>query len=133
MIVKHDPDNGTWGDCTRACVASIFDLPAHEVPHFTVHGEEPLGVDGMLPWEKRLRSWLNARGFDVLHIKLENKDGEMDERCLQFHHVRGGKTDRDTNHDTVWFGRKLVHDPHPSRTGLQDDVYPQFLMLFVKR
>jgi hypothetical protein len=106
---------------------------AHEVPHFAEHGEEPVDPDGTLPWEKRLRSWLNARGFDVLHLQFAEAAAEFDERCMQFHHVRGGKTARGTNHDTVWFGRKMVHDPHPSRVGLELDVYPQFLMLFVRR
>lgn len=32
--VKHDPEAGTYGDCLRACVATILDLDAEAVPHF---------------------------------------------------------------------------------------------------
>lgn len=31
--VKHDPPN-SYGDCIRACVASLLSLPTEEVPHF---------------------------------------------------------------------------------------------------
>lgn len=35
-LIKSDPDNGLYGDCLRACVASVLDIdyPA-SVPHFT--------------------------------------------------------------------------------------------------
>lgn len=32
--VKHDPENGTFGDCLRAVVASMLELNAEDVPHF---------------------------------------------------------------------------------------------------
>lgn len=37
--VKHDPENGTYGDCFRACVASILELDPDQVPHFCENGE----------------------------------------------------------------------------------------------
>jgi hypothetical protein len=33
-LVRHDPKNGTYGDCVRACIASIVEKPAKDVPHF---------------------------------------------------------------------------------------------------
>lgn len=33
--VKHDPAAGTYGDCIRACVASILEMVPEAVPHFT--------------------------------------------------------------------------------------------------
>lgn len=32
--VKHDPNAGTYGDCLRACIASILETDAVQVPHF---------------------------------------------------------------------------------------------------
>lgn len=32
--VKHDPENGTYGDCLRAVVASMLELNTEDVPHF---------------------------------------------------------------------------------------------------
>jgi hypothetical protein len=132
MLVKHDPQNGVWGDCTRACVASIFELPADQVPHFCNGGEEPPDAEGVLPWERRLRAWLRDRGFTVMHFRIDSHELDFDPRVTAFHHVRGGRTPRGTNHDTVWFGRNMVHDPHPSRIGILQDVFPQSVMVFVK-
>ncbi len=30
----HDPENGTWGDCDRTCVASLLCRDIEDVPHF---------------------------------------------------------------------------------------------------
>lgn len=47
--VKHDPENGTYGDCLRACVATML---GHDVPHFFEDGCD--GETG----HKRLRDYL---------------------------------------------------------------------------
>lgn len=133
MIVKHDPENGSWGDCTRACVASIFNLPAESVPHFCEGGELPPDAEGYMPWERRLRSWLAERGYGLLHIQFNDRLDAGWQQSLQFHYVRGGKTSRGTNHDTVYFGDSLVHDPRSDQPiGILKDVFPQWVMIFVK-
>lgn len=32
--IKHDPENGAWGDCGRTAYASILNLEVEAVPHF---------------------------------------------------------------------------------------------------
>ena len=32
--VAHEPENGKYGDCVRACVASLLELEPEDVPHF---------------------------------------------------------------------------------------------------
>lgn len=52
--VKNDPPN-SYGDCLRACIASLLDLPTTEVPHFVRDGCEPhVTYD-------RVRKWLAER------------------------------------------------------------------------
>lgn len=132
MIVKHDPANGSWGDCTRACVASIFELPAEEVPHFAQYGEEE-PVDGVLPWITRLRQWLTPRGFGMIFVEVQSKEQHWSGEAMAFHHMRAGKTRRGTFHDTVYFGDILAHDPqHEDRAGLLEDEYPICYTIFVK-
>lgn len=54
-LVKHDPDNGTWGDCQRICIAAILDMPAADVPHF---------CDKDNPgWHADMIAWLARRGL----------------------------------------------------------------------
>jgi hypothetical protein len=49
--VKHDPENGKWGDCVRACVATVMELDAEKVPHFFEDGCDAItGNDRMRNW-----------------------------------------------------------------------------------
>lgn len=52
---EHDPPRQN-GDCLRACVASLLDLPLSEVPHFSAHTEG---------WFLKLGLWLQARGICI--------------------------------------------------------------------
>jgi hypothetical protein len=132
MIVRHDPENGAWGDCTRACIASIFDLPPEDVPHFASFGVEHPRDDGILPWIKRLQEWLTPRGFYAMFARIDGPECHWHQESMQFHYLLGGKTLRGTEHDVVAFAGKMVHDPHPDRTGLTQE-YPMYYTIFVKR
>lgn len=56
--IKHDPENGKFGDCLRASVASILDIEnVNDVPHFYHDGCEPETGD------ERFRAWLLSRGL----------------------------------------------------------------------
>ena len=52
-----DPENG---DCERACVATILDLPIEDVPNFV--------EKDCVWWE---RDWIVARGYAIIEPKRE--------------------------------------------------------------
>lgn len=52
--VKHAPPD-SYGDCLRACIATVMDVPSEQVPHFA-----DLGVDGEQALE-HVRQWLAYR------------------------------------------------------------------------
>jgi len=54
--VKHNPPF-SYGDCLRACVASIMEMMPEYVPHFCAHGE-----DVEETWNN-MRRWLRLRGL----------------------------------------------------------------------
>lgn len=51
------------GDCFRACVASILEMPLGDVPHFCEEGDH----EGK--WFRWFRSWLFERGMSVVTYK----------------------------------------------------------------
>ena len=51
-VLDHDPARGRFGDCLRACVASVLELPYEAVPQFAVADD----------WVERLQEWLAPRG-----------------------------------------------------------------------
>lgn len=133
--ISTNPGLGTYGDCARACVASIFELPIEWVPHFCERGEEP-PIDGQAPWVGRLRAWALEKGFQPVFVTIEGPDRHWPASAMQFHHMRWGLSHGGAAHWVVYFGDDLAHDPAIDRRpetppGLQE-AYPQMYLFFVK-
>ena len=103
--VKNDPPH-SYGDCLRACVASLLDMETLSVPHF-VH-------DGCAPEMtfQRLREWLVGRG--LVPMMSGYPASETPDELLHFM----GETNPcvhyillSANHAVVCYGDKIVHDP----------------------
>lgn len=100
------------GNCFSACVASILELPIEEVPYFMGDPEEPHDA-----WGRRLDAWLRPRGLYALHF--ENDPTAADAYPISGLYILGGRSPRgDFAHAVVACGKRIVHDPHPSRAGI---------------
>lgn len=111
--ILHDPDNGKYGDCFRACIASVFERPIESIPHFNrdVTGEEQ---------DRAINEWLAPLGF---YLQPMNVDADYFFYMRKTHgvkqvHLIFGNTERGTYHSVVGVSGEIVHDPHPSKTGL---------------
>lgn len=119
LIFGYSPEMGLFGDCLRACVASIFDKPSSEVPHFADLTRFPAGH------EKALRDWLRPQGFSVLYIGVPAADYEQTCQNLaaygmDAYHLLGGEV-RGQKHVVVAQFGICVHDPGLSFVGLAPD------------
>lgn len=113
---KHDPANGTWGDCYRACLASILDLPSEQVPHFIQDRE------GQPEWRDDERAWLAARGLQaivmVLKLPLPTILEWLGAMNPEVHCIVMGMGSNGIPHAVVACGGSIVHDPgHVGITG----------------
>ena len=106
------------GDCYRACVASLLDLPTGEVPHFTEEAERAdpdVGHHGA--WGAANR-WLKPRGFVLVYVRVELGVllAPMGVVCI----AHGQSPRGDFGHSVLWCPAlaEIVHDPHPSRDGI---------------
>lgn len=148
QAVMHDPDDpdAVPGDCTRACVASLLDLELDQVPH-VVHNptgylpdRDPLTERHGALWWRRLRRFLRTNhDLDVAAWEVLDTRGrtlevrQADGHPWEGHVLLGGPSPRGPfGHLVVgayrWVptgrpGRlrptvEVVHDPHPSRSGL---------------
>lgn len=97
---------GEHGNCVPACIASILELPLDQVPHFAAsHGTY---------FMMNMRQWFEDQGMGL---------GWTQRYIGGVHTIGTGKSPRgDFQHSVVYFGRKVVHDPHPSRAGLNGDA-----------
>lgn len=106
------------GDCFRACVASIFELPIGSVPNFMMDGKEK--------FSHHLESWCNRLGLKAIDITTD--DLSVINECYV---IAGGASPRNKNfnHAVVWLNGKIIHDPHPSNDGINGD--PKMFTVFI--
>jgi hypothetical protein len=115
-----DRENGQFGDCQRAVIASLLELPISEVPHFL----QQTGDDN-------LKFWTAVQSFLALHncVHMSFGGGFNVEFYSQtygtpaIYHEISGPSPRGKGlwHAVVGCNGKIVHDPHPSKAGLAGD------------
>ena len=112
MQVKNDPPR-SYGDCQRACIASILELPAWAVPHFVEDGDPN---DEMLG---RVRGWLADRGIVYATMAFEGSPLEAMGICApDTYYILGGASPIG-NHAVVAINDEIVHDPAGRPPGKQ--------------
>lgn len=111
--VKHDPENGSYGDCLRACVASLLDREDNpeSVPHFAHDGavadivnermREYLATFGLAPWWSHYDPDLSREA--LLEVLSQSGPG-----C---HFMLFGRTENDGDHVVICRDGQVVHDP----------------------
>lgn len=112
----HDPANGSWGDCFRACLASLLGLPLGDVPHFMDKGvgSEAAGVAS--------RAWLGARGLMLVEIPMT---GDLDPVLSTVEHFNpglrfmlSGHSRTGCDHCVICQGGRIIHDPSLTDAGI---------------
>lgn len=64
QLIKHDPENGFWGDCYRTCIACLLGIDAADVPHFC---DDAQGKD-IDDTEANCRAWLKSCGYNIIKV-----------------------------------------------------------------
>ena len=90
---------GPQGNCFRACVASILDVPLEEVPD----------LRGDRMWGPKLREWLAGRGW-CCEFREETPAGWS---------IASVRLMDGSIHAVVCQDGDVVHDPNPRAFGLQ--------------
>ena len=109
MLVLHDEITGKRGDCLRACVATLLQEDPVTVPHFVDDPSEPNWVFGL----NKFLAPRNLFFVMVPHVRMfwQSAAGPV-------YYLLIGNSDRGLNHAVVAYNGKIIHDPHPSRSGL---------------
>ena len=116
MTVPHNPPE-SWGDCLRACIASVLDRD--DVPHF-MHDGDPDGE-----WCQRVRDWAHANGMVYLQFTYSGEGNALRDILLYM-----GQSNPDTyyiltgaspisDHSVVCLNDEIVHDPAGRPVGQQ--------------
>ena len=97
-------------ECVRACVASIFEVPIEEVPHFALRVLEGR-KDGSIP---KLSEWSRERGYEPVRWG-HFEDARASHDIYPTAYCIAG----DGEHAVVMRGGEVVHDPCPG-VGLRE-------------
>lgn len=127
QTIMHDPDSGKYGDCQRACVASLLELPIEDVPHF---GE---GDPSVHEFYKRINKFLRLRGLSFIDTYAVDFSSKFYDGKCDVYHMIYGKTVRGFQHAVVAMNGKIVHDPHPSNDGLLESERENWTHRFLIR
>ena len=107
------------GDCFRACVASILELPIHHVPHFCG------GEDGD-HWFQKLAAWAHSHHLAAVYSAIEPLSAPIPGYCILGVRTRRAEEKgyrEEWIHAVVGYARvegngmvcyDIVHDPHPN-------------------
>lgn len=113
---RHRPAEGIWGDCHRAAIASVLELPLDDVPNFGEGG--PNGEE----FARRERDWLKGVGLVPIQVPF---DAALDQvfRCVRainpdVYFLLGGRSRTGVNHTVVGFNDAIVHDPSLDDAGI---------------
>jgi hypothetical protein len=121
------------GDCMRACLASLLELPYEEVPHL-----REIQNKGEQSWFEVMFGFLRKHGYDfagTFSKSFKNSSGEWEGRPIEAYdwedlrsrssgvmgfYMAGGPSPRlNCSHAIIIDARgNLIHDPHPSRAGV---------------
>lgn len=107
-MVTHNPPN-SYGDCVRACIATMLDLPSADVPHFA-HDNAPGDVV-----YQRIRDWMAPRGYMPFWVNFPDEPldsvlsyiGTLNPDVTYMLYGSSGTGD----HVVVCYGGCVVHNP----------------------
>jgi hypothetical protein len=109
----HKPEAGQHGDCMRAVIASLLDLPISDVPHFA-----QVDADGGKNFWLHLAEFCRAHGYAFASFK----GGFVWAEDAIYHGITGPSPRIPGGyHAVVGCNGRIVHDPHPSKAGLAGD------------
>lgn len=111
--IKHDPEAGQYGDCHRACVATILGLDPDQVPHFYGNWDQGEG-------EALLREFLGEFNLVQYHV-LYTSEATVDEILRVtgamgpgVPMILGGLSSAGVGHSVVLFNGEIYNDPSGS-------------------
>lgn len=118
---------GQRGNCLQACLASVLGLSLHVVPHFA-DTDEAADLQ-----HAAMQRWLADQGWVALWVPWAWKDSGWMVWPRNALGIVSGKSPRGEFAHVVLgclteLGWDLVHDPHPSKAGLDGTPYGVHLL-----
>lgn len=104
------------GNCTAACLASIFELDIRECEHWRAHYDDRDLEDGGEHWTVGLNRWLATWNLTSFIWSVEDGRGGINPMPKGYAILSGLSPRGDWGHATVSYFGDLIHDPFADAT-----------------
>jgi hypothetical protein len=132
VVVKNsNGDTVVRGNCFAAVIASFMEVPITEVPNVEV-----LFDNDKISWYGVMQAWLNNKGyeiatnssFSVFHKNDYNEIGASNafSYAKDRMYIVTAMSPRGVYHCCIYKNGKLIHDPHPSNDGIDEETISYF-------
>lgn len=118
QLFRHDPQNGTHGDCFRTVVACILGCEPTEVPHVFDGTDDPTGY-------QRMRDFLEGKGCRLVGCGLGAGGLELQDILdiaatwsHGLYYLLTGKSRTGVNHVVICRENAIVHDTSQNSSGI---------------
>lgn len=117
------------GNCGEACLASILEIDLRDIPQ--LHDQDD-PQNGYI-YCKNLREFVSKFGLSYIDMAM-SEGHEAEDFFKDCWAIASGPSPRGTEewhrHAVVWRNGKIIHDPHPSQSGLEKiETYGVFIEL----
>lgn len=116
---EHKPENGMYGDCLRAALASLLSLPIAEVPHFAQEAKDNAGAVTSMVIRFLAERGLYALEFPYPVMSVQLKQ-QRETYGIDTYHLIFGTYPCGTGHVCVGLNGEIVWDPNPEGLGLSN-------------
>ena len=119
QTILTDIENDIQGNCFTACIASLFDLPIEQVPHFSSYKED---------WFMVFYNFLKETEFEINGTwHIPNTPDWKSFKGIDGYVIVGGESPRKikNGHAVIYKDGEPFFDPHPDNTFITKelDVY----------
>lgn len=112
----YNPEDKGGGNCAEACLASLLNIPLASVQKFY----DKTDPDPVYRYWRNMENFCFSKGFWLIR-----KDCEY---VFEGMYMVSGPSARGCKHMVVYQDGRLLHDPHPSRKGI-DKVEQTWLLV----
>lgn len=116
QLHRHDPDNGIYGDCLRAVVASMLGLDVEDVPH--EHRQMTMDESCQLLDKWLLKQGVHRIGVGLVASSVEDALTMGSAWSNGVPYMFTGSSKNGTNHVVIAQGDKIIHDPALDDSGI---------------
>lgn len=119
------------GNCFAAVVASLLEVSIYDVPNIEVLFYNEDNDEANTFWAEVMQTFLISKGWEwsgdsrykVFHPEFGVKDEDLMMKLKDTYYLVIGKSARGVGHVCIYQNGLMVHDPHPSRDGLETVEY----------